>query len=90
MPKERAGGLIALYELCATLGVFLAYVVYLMLSEVEHAWRQMFFCGIMFPAMQVGFGGIEIGRRTLTELSPNSHRTLTKGWPKAGPRLASG
>ena len=52
MAKERAGALIALYELSATAGVLMAYTMYMLLAERPHAWRQLFYCGLIFPTLQ--------------------------------------
>lgn len=50
--RDKVGGLVSFYELCTAGGVFLAYLVYLVLSKDEHAWRRMFFCGVSFPVLQ--------------------------------------
>ena len=53
---ERAGAMVSLYELATTFGVFLAYVVFLVLSNDdggdESYWRTMYYCGLAFPVLQ--------------------------------------
>eukprot|EP00614_Pseudopedinella_elastica_P000858 CAMPEP_0172596520 /NCGR_PEP_ID=MMETSP1068-20121228/16338_1 /TAXON_ID=35684 /ORGANISM="Pseudopedinella elastica, Strain CCMP716" /LENGTH=246 /DNA_ID=CAMNT_0013395597 /DNA_START=23 /DNA_END=760 /DNA_ORIENTATION=+ len=49
---QRAGAMVATYELATTFGVLLAYLVFLGVGAGEDAWRTMFLCGLTFPLLQ--------------------------------------